>query len=157
MEPAFVAQGSNSSGSPNRPPLYFALNNCSALTASDQSTLQQIGEAITNMTGFPVACASLPPAWWIRVGGEQCLSPHALELIAVMAPPPGCRQKTSMLMNGQVYCGWGASDCIVRSGQKVILSAAEKAAAGNNTQTIQCVPRTKLGVVINSFLVSDPD
>ena len=70
MEPAFVAQGSNSSGSPNWPPLYFALNNCSALTASDQSTLQQIGEAITNMTGFPVACASLPPAWW--VGWEQC-------------------------------------------------------------------------------------
>ena len=52
-----------------------------------------------------------------------------------------------MLMNDQVYCGWGSSDCIVRSGQKVILSTADKAAAGD-TQTIQCVPRRMPMVII---------
>jgi hypothetical protein len=45
MEPGFVAQSSSdSNGTAARPPLYFSLPNCSALSPSDADTLQQIGQ-----------------------------------------------------------------------------------------------------------------
>lgn len=48
---------------PVKPSLYFSMGNCSSLSAADQAALAGIGESITNMTGFPVACASLPGTW----------------------------------------------------------------------------------------------
>jgi hypothetical protein len=62
-----------------------------------------LSQAITNMTGFPVDCASLPPAWQADAGW----------------------------LNDQVYCGWRGSDCVLRSpGQRVYLPPAAAAAAG---------------------------
>ncbi|PRW44292.1 ABC transporter A family member 7-like isoform A [Chlorella sorokiniana] len=109
MEPAFVSQsgssGANTSAAAARPPLYFALPNCSALSDSDRATLDQVGQAITNLTGAPVECASLPPAWQVQ----------------------------RSWINDQVYCGWGAGDCVMRAGQKVFLPLeASQARAGGN-------------------------
>ena len=107
MEPAFVATSTSSSdGSASRPPLYFAQPSCEALSADDVRTLGRIGEAITNMTGFPVECVSLPPA----------------------------RQATAQEMGGQVFCGWLASGCASRDGQRAELTAAQTAAATGNVQ-----------------------
>jgi len=51
MEPAFVSQsgassggGANASASAARPPMYFALPNCSALSDADRATLAQVGQ-----------------------------------------------------------------------------------------------------------------
>lgn len=45
LEPGFVSQGAGDQGqSPPRPPLYFALPNCSALSEDDAATLGRIGE-----------------------------------------------------------------------------------------------------------------
>uniref|UniRef100_A0A1D1ZSY0 ABC transporter domain-containing protein n=1 Tax=Auxenochlorella protothecoides TaxID=3075 RepID=A0A1D1ZSY0_AUXPR len=87
MEPAFVAQGSEDDA-PVKPSLYFSMGNCSSLSAADQAALAGIGESITNMTGFPVACASLPGTW----------------------------QDTPADMISAVYCGWAAADCVVVDG-----------------------------------------
>lgn len=48
MEPSFVSQsgssGANTSAAAARPPLYFALPNCSALSDNDRATLAQVGQ-----------------------------------------------------------------------------------------------------------------
>ncbi len=101
MEPAFVATSTNSeAGAASRPPLYFAMGNCSALTPADVASLRQIGEAITNFTGFPVQCASLPSA----------------------------RQLSEQEMTDQVFCGWESSGCVYRNGSKVYLNTVQKVA-----------------------------
>lgn len=88
MEPAFVATSSGSvDGASSRPSLYFAQPNCTALSPQDLDTLSRIGEAITNMTGFPVECVSM------------------------QATP----QSSLPLLNDQVYCGWLSSGCVVRN------------------------------------------
>lgn len=90
MEPAFVASNTGSSDvktSVARPPLYFPQPNCAALSTSDANTLGRIGEAITNMTGFPVECVSVAPKF---VPSEKAL-------------------------NDPVYCGWLSSGCVVRN------------------------------------------
>ena len=107
MEPAFVATASGSAtGLSSRPPLYFAQPNCSALSPEDRSTLARVGEAISNMTGFPVLCASLPAA----------------------------RQVTLAEMNDQVLCGWLSSGCAVRGGTRRLLTSAQAATSGGNVQ-----------------------
>ncbi len=65
LEPAFVASNdkSDTSSSAFRSPLYFAQPSCAALDANDANTLAQVGQAITNMTGVPVLCVSLPAVW----------------------------------------------------------------------------------------------
>jgi ABC-type multidrug transport system ATPase subunit len=107
MEPAFVATSSGSAdGATSRPPLYFAQPNCSALTTEDLETLARIGEAITNMTGFPVECVSLPPA----------------------------QQLTYQLMNDQVYAGWLSSESVVRNNSIYQLTKSEIATATHPVQ-----------------------
>ncbi len=45
LEPAFVSKGTGDHGQDSaRPPLYFALPNCSALSEDDAATLHRIGE-----------------------------------------------------------------------------------------------------------------
>lgn len=48
MEPAFVSQsgsnGANTSAAAARPPMYFAMPNCTALSDSDRATLAQVGQ-----------------------------------------------------------------------------------------------------------------
>lgn len=107
MEPAFVATSSGSAdGATSRPPLYFAQPNCSTLTTEDLETLARIGEAITNMTGFPVECVSLPPA----------------------------QQLTYQLMNDQVYAGWLSSESVVRNESIYQLTKSEIATATHPVQ-----------------------
>lgn len=107
MEPAFVATTSGSSeGVASRPPLYFAQKNCSELSEADADTLAQVGQAITNMTGFPVQCASLPPV----------------------------RQASVAEMNDQVFCGWLSSGCAYRAGSTVQLTPAQLTQATHNVQ-----------------------
>ena len=107
MEPAFVATSSGSAdGATSRPPLYFTQPNCSALSSQDLSTLSRIGEAITNMTGFPVECVSVPPA----------------------------QQASLALMNDQVYCGWLSSGCAVRNASIYTPTKSEVAAATHSVQ-----------------------
>ncbi|KAL4428467.1 hypothetical protein ABPG75_002556 [Micractinium tetrahymenae] len=110
LEPAFVSQGTGDHGQlPARSPLYFALPNCSALSEDDAATLGRIGESITNLTGFPVECASLPPAW----------------------------QVDRTWMNDQVYCGWANSQCVLRHGAKVELPADALEASPGGSGDIQ--------------------
>ena len=66
--------------------LFFVTRNCSALSTTDQDTLMRVGQAITNLTGYAVGCASLPPAW----------------------------QPSSAAMGATVYCGWAGSNCAAR-------------------------------------------
>jgi ABC-type multidrug transport system ATPase subunit len=100
MEPAFVATSSGSAdGATSRPPLYFAQPNCSTLSTQDLDMLARIGEAITNMTGFPVECVSLPAA----------------------------QQATYQLMNDQVYTGWLSSESAVRNGSIYQLTKSQVA------------------------------
>ncbi len=107
MEPAFVATSSGSAdGATSRPPLYFAQPNCSALSIEDLDTLARIGEAITNMTGFPVECVSLPPA----------------------------QQSSYQLMNDQVYTGWLSSESAVRNGSIYQLTKSQIATATHPVQ-----------------------
>lgn len=88
MEPAFVASSSKTDdGATSRPPLYFLQRNCSELSADDVATLERIGEAITNMTGFPVKCVSVPSLYQSQV----------------------------RYINDAVYCGWLSSNCVVRN------------------------------------------
>lgn len=86
MEPAFVARSTppgSGGGTPAKPALLFAMGDCGALSALDRLALEGVGEAISNMTGFPVSCLSLPPAW---VASRE-------ELAAA------------------VYCAWPGADC----------------------------------------------
>ena len=69
------------------------------------SPLPPPSQAITNLTGFAVECASLPPAW----------------------------QTNATLLNDQVFCGWGASECAVRGGAKAVLPPQARGGG------IQCV------------------
>lgn len=102
-----MATSSNSAdGATSRAPLYFAQPNCSTLSPQDVATLARVGEAVTNMTGFPVQCVSLPPAL----------------------------QPTEQLMNDQIYCGWLSSGCAVRNGSIYIPSKAEIATATHPVQ-----------------------
>ena len=101
MEPAFVATSEASV----RPPLYFAQFNCSGLDTEEMKTLKGIGEAITNMTGFKVSCASLPPLY---VSLDE--------------------------LTNHVYCGWLNSGCIVRNGTRQYISSAESARASHPIQ-----------------------
>ena len=115
-------------------------------------------QAITNLTGFPVECASLPPAWqvdatWINdqvaaagwavacCGGA--LPPPLSEpqprlvwplLLRVLRGNPIPRIQLTRIAVLQVYCGWGSSECIVRDGQKVYLPPQ---GAGGNSTNIQ--------------------
>lgn len=97
MEPAFIAVDSNTSATYTRSPLYFAMPNCSALSPMDIMAMQQIGEAVTNLTSLPVECVNLPPVW----------------------------QANTSFVDDQLYCGWGNSNCVVRYGNKVYLAPEE--------------------------------
>lgn len=92
MEAAFVA----TSDAAVRPTLYFAQRDCSKLAEEEKNTLTGIGEAITNLTGFRVSCASLPPFY---LSYED--------------------------MNNQVYCGWLNSGCVLRNNSRRSVSIAE--------------------------------
>lgn len=107
LEPAFVATSSGAQdGADSRPPLYFLQPNCSTLSYQDRSTLSRIGEAISNMTGFPVECVSL------------------------LAVPVA----NVTFMADQVYCGWLSSGCVVRYGSELRITLAEASAASHPIQ-----------------------
>jgi hypothetical protein len=57
MEPAFVGQGSGDAGAATaaRPPLYFALPNCTALDDADRASLAQIGQ-VGVCSSWPLCC-----------------------------------------------------------------------------------------------------
>jgi len=98
MEPAFVATTTTSSavgtevatGFDTRPPLYFLQSDCAALSPADVNTLRRVGEAITNMTSFPVECVTVSPKY---VPMES-------------------------VMTDMIYCGWFSSKCVVRDGKR---------------------------------------
>lgn len=106
LEPAFVDTNAISSSNYSRQPLYFAQRNCSALSVEDRGTLSQIGQAITNMTGFAVKCLSFMP---------------------VLVP-------SAKNMSDQVYCSWLSSNCIVRYGSVHTVSIPEILAASHPVQ-----------------------
>eukprot|EP00887_Chlorella_sp_A99_P001140 scaffold14.g1140.t1 len=64
-----------------------------------------VGQAITNTTGTPVYCASLPPAW----------------------------EFNASQLNEEVFCGWRNSDCVVRGdpSRKVSLPAGSASMDGS--------------------------
>lgn len=140
LEPAFVDTNAVSSANNSRQPLYFAQRNCSALNAEDASTLSQIGQAITNMTGFPVKCLSFLPV-----------------------PVP-----SEINMSDQVYCGWLSSNCIVRYGSVYEVSYSESLMSSQPVQgfvsalydwhdTDASLGRLKVSVwVNNSDIARDP-
>ena len=102
-----MATSSNSAdGATSRAPLYFAQPNCTTLSPQDKDTLARVGQAVTNMTGFPVKCVSLPPAV----------------------------QATEQLLNDQIYCGWLSSGCAVRNGAKYTVTKAESVNASHSIQ-----------------------
>lgn len=125
------------------------------------ATLYPGGQAITNLTGFPVECASLPPAWQVearlindQAGGVWC------DVVAACAEgwktdgASGERQRkrplrvaanhftcpalsSSAFTRVQVYCGWGSSACVLRAGQKVYLPPDASAARAGGNGSIQ--------------------
>ena len=103
LDPAFVASsGSSTSAAHRSQQLFFVTPNCTALSAADRSALMRVGQAITNLTGYVVGCASLPPAW----------------------------QPSSAAMGAAVFCGWAGSDCMAHGEERTPTPRAATAAHG---------------------------
>lgn len=131
--------------------------NCSALGEADQLTLARVGEVVTNLTGFPVQCASLPATWCaasseVQLGATVLAARQGLALpcrgagpftlasadLRDFVPwPPAApaprRVPDAAVMNDMLYCSGATSDCLMRGGAKIPYRLPTGVALGNDS------------------------